>query len=123
MVDGHSLIEFLRTFKQHRRHGAPSSDPSSQRPRRMQLTFSATRSRGQGRGRLFPTLYNHSPLAVVDALVLLAAPYVRMLATEAQDVMDTCHLASPGVDATRVKPAVVETTTTAKTPAAARHGR
>ncbi|KAF8703704.1 hypothetical protein HU200_031786 [Digitaria exilis] len=87
MADCRSLIEFLRAFDQHHRRGAPTS--SSSRPR--------------GRGRLFPALCNHSPLAVVDALALLAslaAPYARLLAAEARDAVATVaarHPAAPCV--------------------------
>ncbi|RLN28198.1 hypothetical protein C2845_PM05G34000 [Panicum miliaceum] len=108
MADCRSLIEFLRAFEQHRRRGAPSSEPSSPRPRRASLSSSSS-SRPRGRCRLFPALCDHSPLAVVDALALLAslaalaflaAPYARMLAAEARDTVATVatrHPAAPCV--------------------------
>ncbi|KAF8719431.1 hypothetical protein HU200_024144 [Digitaria exilis] len=110
MADCRSLIEFLRAFDQHHRRGAPtsSSDPSSPRPRRASLSSSSS-SRPRGRGRLFPALCDHSPLAVVDALALLAslaalaflaAPYARLLAAEARDAVATVaarHPAAPCV--------------------------
>ncbi|CAN6332604.1 unnamed protein product [Urochloa humidicola] len=102
MADCRSLIEFLRAFDQHRRRASSSSssDPSSPRPRRAPLSSpssssSVARQRG-GRGRLFPALCDRAPLAAVDALALLAslaalaflaAPYARMLATEARDAV------------------------------------
>nr|TKW26648.1 hypothetical protein SEVIR_3G204000v2 [Setaria viridis] len=106
MADCRSLIEFLRAFEQHRRRASPS-DPSSPRPRRASLSSSSSRPRG--RGRLFPALCDHSPLAVVDALALLAslaalaflaAPYARLLAAEARDAVAaaaTRHPAAPCV--------------------------
>ncbi|RLM98260.1 hypothetical protein C2845_PM06G18080 [Panicum miliaceum] len=113
MADCRSLIEFLRAFEQHRRRGAPSSDPSSPRPRRASLSSSSSSSsRSRGRGRLFPALCDHSPLAVVDALALLAslaalaflaAPYARMRAAEARDAVATVatrHPAAPCVPLT-----------------------
>ncbi|OEL37774.1 hypothetical protein BAE44_0001207 [Dichanthelium oligosanthes] len=117
MADCRSLIEFLRAFDQHRRRASSSSSsssssgPPSPRPRRASLSSPASsRPRGRGGGRLFPALCDHSPpLAVVDALALLAslaalaflaAPYARLLAAEARDAVAAAaarHPAAPCV--------------------------
>ncbi|KAL6620443.1 hypothetical protein ACP70R_035582 [Stipagrostis hirtigluma subsp. patula] len=86
MADCRSLIEFLRAFERHR-HRASFSDPA---PR------SRRASSSRPRGLLFTSLCDGSPLAAVDALVLLAAlaalaclaaPYARLAAAEVRDAM------------------------------------
>ncbi|XP_062231696.1 uncharacterized protein At5g19025-like [Phragmites australis] len=101
MSDCRSLIEFLRASEHRRRRTSSlSSDPaspSSPRPRRASLSSS------RSRGGLFTSLCDHSPLAAVDALVLLAslaalaflaAPYARLLAVEAREAMAALHPAA-----------------------------
>ncbi|KAL6610403.1 hypothetical protein ACP70R_040372 [Stipagrostis hirtigluma subsp. patula] len=88
MADCRSLIEFLRAFERHRHRASSSSDPAP-RSRR------ASSSRPP-RGLFFASLCDGSPLAAVDALVLLAAlaalaclaaPYARLAAAEVRDAM------------------------------------
>ena len=89
MADCRSLIEFLRAFE-HRRRASPS--PCA-RPRRAASSSSSPSSRG----RLFTSLCDNPPptaaldalalLAVLGALAFLAAPYARLLAREAADLV------------------------------------
>ncbi|KAF0925418.1 hypothetical protein E2562_016649 [Oryza meyeriana var. granulata] len=93
MADCRSLIEFLRAFEHHRRRATPSSSssdsPCAARPRR----GSSSSQRGR---RLFTSLCDHSPMAAIDAVALLAVvsalaflvtPYVRMVAAEVGELV------------------------------------
>uniref|UniRef100_A0ACD5T9Z8 Uncharacterized protein n=1 Tax=Avena sativa TaxID=4498 RepID=A0ACD5T9Z8_AVESA len=105
MADCRSLIEFLRAFEHRRRassssssssctHPSPCSQRSRPRPRR---ATSSSCSSSSSRRRLFTSLCDHTPptaaldvlalLAVLGALAFLAAPYARLLALEAADLV------------------------------------
>ncbi|KAE8797521.1 hypothetical protein D1007_27287 [Hordeum vulgare] len=95
MADCRSLIEFLRAFE-HRRRASASAAPGPPspcaRPRR-----AASSSSSSSRGRLFTSLCDNPPptaaldalalLAVLGALAFLVAPYARLLAREAADLV------------------------------------
>ncbi|CAM0954930.1 unnamed protein product [Alopecurus aequalis] len=102
MADCRSLVEFLRAFERRRRACASSSaDPSPcsvrSRPRPRRATSCSSSS--SSRRRPFTSLCDHSPptptaaldflalLAVLGALTFLAAPYAKLLALEAADLL------------------------------------
>ena len=96
MADCRSLVEFLRAFERRRRASADPS-PCSNRPRPRPRR--ATSCSSSPRRRPFTALCDHSPatptaaldvlalLAVLSALAFLAAPYARLLALEAADLL------------------------------------
>ncbi|KAF6996460.1 hypothetical protein CFC21_012794 [Triticum aestivum] len=96
MADCRSLIEFLRAFEHRRRASAAAGGSPSPcaRPRRAASSSSSSPS---SRGKLFTSLCDNPPptaaldalalLAVLGALAFLAAPYARLLAREAADLV------------------------------------
>ncbi|KQK05687.1 uncharacterized protein At5g19025-like [Brachypodium distachyon] len=100
MADCRSLIEFLRAFEHRRRRaaaaGAGGSSDYPPCPRSRRAPTSSSSRRQQQQRRLFPSLCDHSPMAALDALALLAvlgalaflaAPYVTLLALEVGELL------------------------------------
>ncbi|KAI5003328.1 uncharacterized protein At5g19025-like [Hordeum vulgare subsp. vulgare] len=95
MAECRSLIEFLRAFEQHRRAADPSSATRSKRAPSPSRRHSLT------------ALCDHSPMAALDALLLLAvlaalgflvAPHARLLLLEARALLHpaaSCLSAAP----------------------------
>ncbi|XBI19882.1 uncharacterized protein [Aegilops tauschii subsp. strangulata] len=88
MAECRSLIEFLRAFEHHRRAADSSSSSAAARSKRAPSPPSSRRH--------LTALCDHSPMAVVDALVLLAvlaalgflvAPHARLLLLEARALL------------------------------------
>ncbi|XP_037407079.1 uncharacterized protein At5g19025-like [Triticum dicoccoides] len=89
MAECRSLIEFLRAFEHHRRAADSSCGARSKR-------LPPSSSAPSGRTRNLTALCDHSPMALVDALVLLAvlaalgflvAPHARLLLLEARALL------------------------------------
>ncbi|KAM0864267.1 hypothetical protein ACQ4PT_044060 [Festuca glaucescens] len=99
MADCRSLIEFLRAFERRRRASSSDPSPCSQRSRPRPRRASSCSSPSTTRRRPFTSLCDRSPptptaaldvlalLAVLGALAFLAAPYARLLAHEAADLV------------------------------------